>query len=137
MVTNQYVWLLGILKLAYGKKKSSIRIRCYSNKIIKLLNILLDISFISNYNFIDKNTLIIYLRYSNKTFCWHNIHICYSPSSDHSVSASVIRKTLIHDRKIVFIVSTSRGLVHISSSNLTTILDNSCLLGGKPVCILS
>lgn len=129
MVVNHYSWILSILKNSYTRGLSVIEVRLYSNSVLQILQIFVNIGYIAHFTLLPEKKILIFLRYVNLRPTWSSMIICNKPSSDMTVSLRTIRNNMRYDRGSVYIISTSKGL-------LTGLECLKHKTGGKLVCVL-
>ena len=79
-------------------------------KIANLLDILLEINYISNYR-VNGRSVIIFLLYPSLRPAWSGVKIYNKPSRPIKVNSVGVRKVFKYNRSYVAIVSSRVGLI--------------------------
>jgi hypothetical protein len=106
----KYNYFLNNLKLSYIQKKKKITI-LYNRKLLKLLNLLLDINYIQNF-FISGNKIIIIMHNNMKK----KIKIYYKSSKLTYIKFSLLTREMIKNLGITLIFL-DRGTVTTKINN--------------------
>lgn len=108
--TNWYCNLINLIKLAYCMRQDYIYIK-FVKKLLPILNLLIKINYINNYQILTNDTLIIYLAYKNKTPIWNNLKLYYRSSKYTYVNINKLKKFYHNEFNKLIIISSPRGLI--------------------------
>jgi len=101
--------LIVTLILAYRHKKKYICVR-YFPKMTGLLDILVDINYISNYNF-NRSSVVVFLSYNAGQPSWSGVKIYNKPSRPIRTNSRAVREIFFYNRSYMAIILTRAGLV--------------------------
>lgn len=126
---NSFNILLNVLRVGYASKHPYINV-VYNAKILRLLNKLIQIRYVSSYEILSNGMLRIYLLYDiNNNSNFRYTKLLFKPS--HRTHISYKRLIILHkyDFGIIYILSTNSGLLtHTEAIHLR--------IGGELICVL-
>lgn len=108
--TNWYCNLINLIKLAYCMRQDYIYIK-FVKKLIPLLDLLIKVNYINNYQILTEDTLIIYLGYKNKKPIWNNLKSYYRQSRYTYINIHRLKKFYYNEFNKLIIITSSKGLI--------------------------
>jgi ribosomal protein S8 len=120
-----------LIRLKWGYKRHYYSIKVSKNKFtIKFLYLLQKIGLIRGFFFIlNENVILVYLKYIKSKSCVYDIELISKPSKRIYWTLNFLSKNYRrHDFSIIYIISTSKGLM----SNNDILLGNK--MSGEVIC---
>lgn len=108
--TNWYCNLINLIKLSYCMRQDYIYIK-FVKKLIPILNLLIKVNYINNYQILTNDTLIIYLAYKNKAPIWNNLKLYYKQSKYTYINIHKLKKFYHNEFNKLIIITSSKGLI--------------------------
>lgn len=112
---NWNINLINILKLSYCFSANDLVVKIVKKNLI-ILKILKRFNYISDYKFLTKDIIIIYLYYKNNKKLWNNLKLYYKASHFLYLDIYTIRRFYKNEYKKLIFIHTGKGIItHIDA----------------------
>ncbi len=107
---NWNINLLNIIKLSYCFSADNLIVKIVKKNLI-ILKLLKKYNYISDYKFITKDILIIYLYYKNNKKLWSGLKLYYRSSHFTYIDTYILRRYYKYEFNKLLILSTPKGIM--------------------------